>query len=180
MILDFETTGLSKTMHKITEVAAVKVKDGYIVDKFETLVNPECSIPKHITGITGIDDNLVKDSPTLDKVITDLIHFIGDGVIVAHNAEFDYGFLAHNAERLLNHRVNNNKICTRRLAKKLLPDVKRKTLSEVCKFLEVENETAHRAMSDVKATFQVFNKFREIMYNSGIYKTDDLVRFSNS
>ena len=180
MILDFETTGLSKTMHKITEVAAVKVKKGYIIDKFETLVNPECSIPEHITGITGIDDNLVKDSPTLDKVISDLVDFIGDSVIVAHNAEFDYGFLAHNVEKHLNQRINNSKICTRRLAKKLLPDVKRKTLSEVCKFLEVENETAHRAMSDVKATFQVFNKFREIMYDSGIYKTDDLVRFSNS
>ena len=180
IILDFETTGLSKTMHKITEVAALKVRNGEIVDKFETLVNPLCKIPKHITGITGITNEMVKDSPTIDTVLKDFLGFVGDGIIVAHNAEFDYGFLSHHAQEILNHKVENHKLCTRKLARRLLPDIKKRSLSEICKHLEIYNESAHRAMGDVKATFQVFNKFKEMMYSSGINKPEEMIDFCHS
>ena len=180
VILDFETTGLSKTKNKITEIAAVKVRDGYIVDKFETLVNPECYIPFHITSMTGITNDMVRESPTLESVLKDFVSFIGSSVLVAHNAEFDYGFLSHNVQEILNQNINNEKVCTRKLAKKLLPNLSRRSLSEICSHFEIHNESAHRAMGDVKATFQVFNRFRDMMYKTGINGTEEFIRFSNS
>jgi len=97
IVLDIETTGLSRYIHKITEIAAVKVKDNKIIEEYQTLVNPETKIPRFITRLTGIDNEMVKDAPTINEVMPGLLKFLGNHTIVAHNATFDYGFIAYNA-----------------------------------------------------------------------------------
>lgn len=180
IILDLETTGLSKNIHKITEIAAIKVKNNEIIDKFHTLVNPQTKIPKFITRLTGIDNELVKDAPTIDKVMPKFLNFMEDHTIVAHNASFDHGFLCHNAKHHLNHELTNNKLCTRRLANRLVPELKSKRLSNLCEHFNLTNDNAHRAMSDAKVTYQLFNEFLNIMKEKGIEKHEDILKFQSS
>src|SRR5210317_2226828 len=99
VILDLETTGLSKHYHKITEIAAMKIKDNEIVDKFEALVNPQVPIPKFITRLTGITNEMVENEPTIDEIMPKFLEFLEDHPIVAHNATFDHGFLSENATK---------------------------------------------------------------------------------
>jgi len=180
IILDLETTGLSKRIHKITEIAAIKVENNKVIGDFQTLVNPETQIPRFITRLTGIDNELVKDAPTIDKVMPKLMNFLEDHTIVAHNASFDYGFLDHNAKLHLNQELTNNKLCTRRLANRLVPQLKSKKLSCLCEHFNLTNDTAHRAMSDTKVTFQLFNNFLDLMKKQGIEKHDDILKFQSS
>lgn len=123
IVLDIETTGLSFRTEKITEIGAVRVKDGEIVDTFECFDNPEIPIPQKIVEITHITDDMVKDAETIDKVFPKILEFVGDSIIVAHNASFDVGFLKHNA-KLLGYEFNNTYIDTLPLAKDLFPDLK--------------------------------------------------------
>lgn len=162
IVLDIETTGLSKHYHKITEIAAVKVKNHKIVDHFHTLINPETEIPRFITRLTGIDNEMVKDSPKIQEVMPKLIDFLEDHPIIAHNATFDHGFLSHNAEKI-NKELKNEKICTRKLASRILPDLPSKKLSCICEHFDIINEQAHRAMADTLATQKVFANFCSIL-----------------
>ncbi|MFP4117748.1 MAG: PolC-type DNA polymerase III [Candidatus Woesearchaeota archaeon] len=163
VIVDLETTGLSARRHKITEIAAVKLKDGRIIDKFETLVNPGTPIPKHITKITGIDDEMVENAPSTRDALTDFLMFAGDATLVAHNASFDMSFLRHHAEDRLGLSILNPSLCTMQLSKSIVPEISSRALTSLCSFFGVANENAHRAMSDVKATYQVFNHLKDMM-----------------
>ena len=176
-IIDIETTGLSKTSHSITEIAAVKVRNGKIIDSFQTLVNPNTHIPSFITKLTGIDNEMVKDAPTIDTVLPGFIEFLGDDVFVAHNASFDFGFLEHNLQEHCNHQLQNKKLCTRKLANRIYPELPRKRLGDLCELLGVENKTAHRAMSDVLATLDVFTSMVDVMYRDGISSMDKILAF---
>ncbi|MFW6230980.1 MAG: PolC-type DNA polymerase III [Nanoarchaeota archaeon] len=180
VILDLETTGLSKQHHTITEIAAVKVKDGIIIDKFESLVNPGVRIPAFITQLTGIDNEMVKDAPSLDEALQRFLTFLGDAVIVAHNAQFDYGFLSHHAKTLLDHTLENRIVCTKRLAGFLLPQLKSRKLGSICSHMNIINEQAHRAMSDVKATYQIFNNFIEMLTKKGITEPERILAIGGS
>lgn len=93
VVFDLETTGLNPSQHEIIEIGAVKIKAGEKIDEFKSFINPGVKIPAKITEITGINDRMVKDAPGLAEVINDFIEFAGDGVLVAHNADFDYGFI---------------------------------------------------------------------------------------
>ncbi len=163
VIVDLETTGLSAERHRITEIAAVKVRSGVIVDKFESLVNPGVPIPRHITRITGIDDDTVKDAPPVKDVLASFLRFAGDSTIVAHNANFDMGFLRYNAAKDLKMSVLNPSLCTKELSKQMVPEMSSRALSSLCAFFGIVNENAHRAMGDVKATFQIFNLLQDRM-----------------
>ncbi len=178
-VVDIETTGLSKNRHAITEIAAVKFLDGKVVGEFQSLVNPETHIPSFITRLTGIDDSMVADAPTIDKVIPEFLDFLGNSVIVAHNATFDYGFLQVNAEKFLGSGLSNEKLCTRKLANRLLPDLHSKRLSCLCQYFDIENEQAHRAMGDVRATAQVFEEFLEMMSEKGFKSKEDVQKFES-
>lgn len=173
VVLDIETTGLSRYYHKITEIAAVKYRDGKVLDEFHSLVNPEVPIPRFITRLTGIDDETIKDADTIDKVLPRFLDFLGDGVVVAHNAAFDYGFLRFNAQNM-GFDLANEKICTRRLANRLLPDLPSKRLSCLCEHFGLVNERAHRAMGDTKVTMDLFSKFLGMLEDKGIRGTEVL------
>ena len=148
-IIDIETTGLSKYTDKITEIAAAKYSNGKLVNSFQTLVNPQVEIPRFITKLTGIDNELVKNAPTIDQALPKFIDFLGDDVFVAHNATFDFGFLEHNLKIHHNKCIHNHTLCTRKLANRLLPELPRKRLQDLCERFEVTNSQAHRALGDV-------------------------------
>ena len=179
VILDLETTGLSKSRHKITEIAAVKIKKGNITDTFESFVNPQVHIPSHITRLTGIDDDMLKDSPTIDKILPEFLNFLGESTLVAHNATFDYGFLEHNVRTTLAKHFPYNALCTKKLARRLLPDLGRYKLSTLCEHFDLVNDQAHRAMSDVKVTFQVFIQMLEMLRERGLHRTEELLSFQS-
>lgn len=99
-VLDLETTGFSPKLEKITEIGIMKIQDGKVIDKFSTFVNPEKSIPQRVVEVTNITDDMVRNAETIDKVFPKMLDFIKDTVLVAHNADFDIGFLKHYAKVL--------------------------------------------------------------------------------
>ena len=160
IVLDIETTGLSFRTEKITEIGAVRVKDGEIVDTFECFVNPEIPIPQKIVEITGITDDMVKDAETVEKVMPKFLEFIGDLKLVAHNADFDIGFLKYNAENV-GLKMDNEYIDSLKLARQLYPEFKKHKLGIIAEKLGIKVENAHRALDDVKTLVQVFIKMLE-------------------
>jgi DNA polymerase III epsilon subunit family exonuclease len=158
IVLDLETTGLSPRRHKITEIAAVKVFKDKVIDEFQMLINPEIAIPKFITKLTGITNEMVSNQPKINEVLPLLKEFIGDNLIVGHNISFDYRFLQENFWRHENFLLTNDTLCTMKLARRINNDLPSKRLGVVCEHYGLVNEQAHRAMGDVQATHGVLNK----------------------
>ena len=180
IILDIETTGLSAWRHRITEIAALKFINRNLVDEFVTLVNPLVPIPRFITRLTGIDDPMVRDKPTIDRIIGDLSDFMEDIPIVAHNATFDYNFIDYNMRKHLNLRFTNPKICTARLARRLVPFLPSKRLSSLCQFFDINNVSEHRAKGDSLATAEIFNIMLDMMKKRGIEDLDGILKLQRS
>ena len=170
-----ETTGLSPYFHKITEVAAVKLRKGSIIDEFQTLVNPECRIPRFITGLSGISNEMVKTAPKIQKILPSFHDFLSDNPFVAHNAWFDHSFLNVASKRILDKGLDNDLLCTVKLSRQLLPDLPRRNLGALCSHLNIRNDQAHRALSDVKATSQVFSHFLNMLERRGINEYRDIL-----
>lgn len=179
VIVDIETTWLSRENNKITEIAAVIFDGKKILNTFQTLVNPCISIPKFITNLTGIDDKMVKNAPTIIDVLPDFLDFLEDHIMVAHNATFDYWFLNHNWIIHLNIAIENNLLCTRKLANRLLPDLPSKRLDVLCKYFNIKNERAHRAMADVLATSEIFYKLLDLLSERWIQDKSQIIKFQN-
>ena len=178
-VLDLETTGFSATTEKITEVGIMKVKDGEVIDEFSCFVNPEKHIPERVTEVTNITDEMVKDAETIDKVFPKILEFLGDSVIVAHNAGFDVGFLKQNAKNL-GYDFDYTYIDTLSLAKDLFPEYKKYKLGKIAENLGIKVEVAHRALDDVDTTVKVFNVMLDMLAKRGAKKVDDIDRVSRT
>lgn len=179
VIFDIETTGLSKETESITEIGAVKVVDGKIIDRFSTFVNPERPIPAEITKLTGITNEMVADAPVITEILPKFLEFCQDAVLVAHNANFDTGFIRLNAERKCDIEVKNTVLDTLELSRALLPELKKHKLDIICEQLGVYLEGHHRAVNDAEATAEVFLKFIDMLVEKEIYKVDDINVFSS-
>jgi len=179
VVVDIETTGLSKTRHKITEIGCVKSENGKVLGEFHTLVNPEVEIPPFITRLTGISNDLVADSPKIGDTMGDFIDFLGNATFVAHNASFDYGFLTYNAA-LNDLEIKNRRLCTRKLANRLVPHLRSKRLAALCDYFKIINEQEHRAIEDARVTMCIFNNFLARLEKLGITETADVIRFERS
>ena len=179
VVFDIETTGLSKETESITEIGAVKVVDGKIIDRFSTFVNPERPIPAEITKLTGITNEMVADAPVITEILPKFLEFCQDAVLVAHNANFDTGFIRLNAERKCGIEVKNTVLDTLELSRALLPELKKHKLDIVCEQLGVSLEGHHRAVNDAEATAEVFLKFIDMLAEKEIYKVDDINVFSS-
>ena len=173
-VFDIETTGLSKERDKITEIGAVKIKDGKIIDKFSTFVNPQMPISEEITKLTGITDDMVKDAPTINEVLPEFMKFFGDGILVAHNASFDTGFIRRYAEVCGLGEINNTIVDTLEIARSLLKDLKKHKLDMVCERLGVSLNGHHRAVNDAQATAEVFIKFLQMLADRKAITVDDI------
>ena len=179
VVFDIETTGLSKETESITEIGAVKVVDGKIIDRFSTFVNPERPIPAEITKLTGITNEMVADAPVITEILPRFLEFCQDAVLVAHNANFDTGFIRLNAERKCGIEVKNTVLDTLELSRSLLPELKKHKLDIICEQLGVSLEGHHRAVNDAEATAEVFLKFINMLVEKEIYKVDDINVFSS-
>ena len=173
VVFDIETTGLSNKHNKITEIGAVKVRAGAVVDTYSTFVNPETLIPEQITKITGITNEMVKDAPTINEALPGFLDFIKDSCVVAHNAEFDVGFIRESCNKG-GFKFDNPILDTLKLSRVLLSHLKKHKLDVVAKELGINLENHHRAVNDAKATAEIFIKFIDMMKEKGINDLNDV------
>ena len=178
-VLDLETTGFSAKTEKITEVGIMKVKNGEVIDEFSCFVNPEKHIPERVTEVTNITDEMVKDAKTIKQVFPEILDFIKDSVLVAHNAPFDMGFLKQNA-KVLGYEFDYTYIDTLSLAKDLFPDYKKYKLGKIAENLGIKVEVAHRALDDVDTTVKVFRVMLDMLKEHGAKKVDDIDEVSST
>lgn len=171
VIFDIETTGLSAKKNKIIEIGAVKIRNGIVVDKYSTFVNPKEPIPYPIEKLTGINDRMVLSAPTISQVLPEFIEFCSEAVLVAHNAEFDVSFIIENAN-LLKIKTDFTVIDTVALSRMLLPNLKRYKLDSVAKELNVPLDNHHRAVDDAGCTALIFLKLVEMLKARNIYTLD--------
>lgn len=153
-VVDTETTGGMADVNRVIDVAAFHVRDGIIMGKFQTLLNPGRPIPPWITQLTGINDDMVKDAPRFDQVAPALRSFLDRGVFVAHNVNFDYRFVQCEYGRL-GETWERPKLCTVRMARKLFPELPSRSLGNLCEHLLIDITDRHRAAGDAEATIYV-------------------------
>jgi len=154
-VVDIETTGGFSAFHRITEVA-VMVHDGdRVVEEYHSLVNPGRSIPGFITGLTGIDEEMVRHAPTFSAIATELHAILADKVFVAHNVNFDYTFLKEEFRRV-GIDFNRPKLCTVRLSRQICPGLRSYSLGRICEQVGIKISDRHRAFGDAAATAQLW------------------------
>src|SRR5919199_4684967 len=147
-VVDVETTGMSaRHDDRITEVAVVVVRDGVVAETFETLVNPERPIPQMITALTNISWEMVKDAPTFREICDEVLRVLQGHVFVAHNAEFDWRFLTSEVARA-GYRLEGRRLCTVRLARRVLPQLRSRRLDSLAHYYGVEITARHRAAGE--------------------------------
>lgn len=159
-VLDLETTGLDPTYDEIIEIAAIKYQYGEKVSEFNTLIKPENEIDEYISQLTGITNEMVKDAPEIKKVLPDLMKFLGDSVIVAHNANFDINFLYDNYKLCFNECFKNDFIDSMRISRRLFKDIRHR-LIDLTKEFGISFEVQHRAMADCEATHKVYEYMKD-------------------
>jgi DNA polymerase-3 subunit epsilon len=178
VVIDVETTGQNAVLGRITEIAMVKVIDGQIVDEYSTLINPEQFIPPYITQMTGITNEMVFTAPKFKEVRGRILSFLGDNIFTAHNVNFDFGFVNHSFLRDANISLTNTKLCTCRLARRLLPTLRHKSLDSLINHFHIRVENRHRALDDARATAFLLIHFLETLENKySIELLDDLISF---
>ena len=157
VVLDTETTGSSPTRgDRLTEVAAVRVREGRVVDRFATLVNPGRPIPPAITRLTGITDAMVGRAPVFVDVVEQMLDFFGDAVLVAHNAPFDRAFIDAELGRVYNRALVAPYLCTVQLSRRVVPGLESYRLDSVADYFGVRIANRHRALGDAEATGEIF------------------------
>ena len=153
VVVDTETTGgRHGSGDRITEIAAVVVRDGEIVELFETLVNPERSIPYFVSQLTNITWDMVRDKPTFDRVAPEVMRVLEGNVFVAHNMMFDWRFVTAELSRSTGRKLQGRRLCTVKMARKVLPQLSRRSLDHVARYYGVEIHGRHRAGGDALAT----------------------------
>ncbi|WP_392486892.1 DNA polymerase III subunit alpha [Haloimpatiens sp. FM7315] len=172
-VLDLETTGFSAKTEKITEIGVMKYKDGKVIDEFSTFVNPEKPIPLRVVEVTNITNDMVAEAETIDKVFPKLLEFIKGSVLVAHNAEFDIGFLKQNA-KVLGYDFDFTYLDTLTLAQELFPEFKTYKLGRIAKNLSIKVEVAHRALDDVDTTVKIFSVMLDKLKERGAKTLEDI------
>ena len=156
-IIDIETTGNGIKGNKITEIAIFKFDGRRIVDEFTSLVNPECPIPYFITGLTGIDDQMVQKAPIFSEIASKILELTADCIFVAHAVNFDYGVIKEEF-RKIGIDFTRQKLCTVRLGRRLIPNMASYSLGKLCSALDIQITDRHRARGDARATVTLFKK----------------------
>tara|TARA_E500000318_G_scaffold111471_2_gene130205 strand:+ start:35557 stop:36927 length:1371 start_codon:yes stop_codon:yes gene_type:complete len=168
-VIDIETTGNGIKGNKITEISIFKYDGEQIVDEFTSLVNPQCPIPYFITGLTGIDDQMVQSAPTFHE-IADTIQNITEGCIfVAHSVNFDYGVIKEEF-RQVGIDFTRKKLCTVRLSRQLIPGLRSYSLGKLCSAVEIPLVDRHRARGDAHATVLLFEKLLKQPESEEVFK----------
>ncbi|HEY2067359.1 MAG TPA: 3'-5' exonuclease [Gemmatimonadaceae bacterium] len=179
-VVDVETTG-GRADHgdRITEIAVVTVRDGRVVDVFDTLVNPERSIPPFITRLTNISWDMVRDKAPFRDVCASVLRALDGNVFVAHNAGFDWRFVSTEVARSTGRELTGRRLCTVRLARRLLPQLRSRSLDWVARHYGVEIPAGmrHRAAGDALATAKCLLRLLDDARDHGCERWSELERF---
>ena len=168
VVFDLETTGLSPTTDRIIEIGAVKVKEGKIIDRFSTFVNPQKPIPMKIEKLTGINDNMVIDAPLIEEVLPKFIEWCDDAIMVAHNADFDMSFVQVKG-REMGIEKEYTIVDTVVMSQYLIIGLGKYTLDSIAKALQVQLINHHRAVEDAECTALIFQKLLAMLKEQGIH-----------
>ncbi len=166
VVVDVETTGGRPGLHRVTEIGAVKVRNGQIIDEWSTLINPQRSIPANITRITGISEAMVANAPVFAEVAKPFADFMGDAIFAAHNVNFDYGFISAEYQ-MIDKRFRHPKICTCSSMRKLYPGYASYSLKNLCRAFHIELKSHHRALCDAKAAAELLFLINEKRMDDG-------------
>ena len=167
VVFDIETTGLSVATCRITEIGAVKIRGGAVVDRYSTFVNPGCHIPDEITRLTSITDEMVADAPPITVVLPEFLAFVGDSLLVAHNAGFDTGFIRYAAKEQ-GIPFENPYLDTVALSRYINTDLKVHKLDAVAKYFGLGDFNHHRAVDDAEMLGLIYLKMLEKLEKFGI------------
>ena len=169
-IVDIETTGNSIKGNRITEISIFKY-DGYeIVDEYTTLVNPHCEIPYFITRLTGIDNDMLRDAPTIEEIAQNILDITKGTIFVAHSVNFDYNIIKNELKEI-GYEFTRKKLCTVRLSRKLLPGYHFYSLGKLCSSLNIPLTDRHRARGDAHATTLLFQKLLRTPNANQVFKS---------
>ena len=160
VVVDIETTGGNPKWNRVTEIGAVKIRNGEVIAEWQTLINPERAIPRRIVELTGITDTMVADAPVFAQIADELAEFMGEAVFVAHNAKFDYSFLKEESSRL-DRDFHYPTLCTVVASRRYFPGLKSYGLSKLCAHFEISLESHHRALCDAQATAAILLRINE-------------------
>ena len=155
-VVDIETTGSHTKSGRITEIAVCVTNGSEIIEKYETLVNPEQGISSFIVGLTGISQDMVRTAPLFSDIADELYSILEENIFVAHNVNFDYGFIKSEFQRI-GIDYSAKKLCTVRLSRRIIPGHNSYSLGKLCKDLGISIAARHRAMGDADATAHLFN-----------------------
>jgi len=182
VVVDVETTGLSAVSNRITEIALVRFEHGTITESYQSLINPEQFISPFITRHTGITNAMVYNKPKFAEVLPEIKSFFEKSdspVFVGHNVKFDHGFVVESFARvghLFQPASSSDLICTCRLARKLLPKLRSKSLANVQAYFGIKNSRQHRAFGDAEATAKVLGQFIGMVEEMEIETLEDFIR----
>jgi DNA polymerase III subunit epsilon len=175
VVVDTETTGGRSWLNdRITEVAAVVVRGGEIVEVYETLVNPRRSIPPFISALTNITWDMVKDAPVFEQVAPEVLRVLEGNIFVAHNATFDWRFLTSELTRATGRQLRGRRLCTVKLARKVLPQLPRRSLDHVARYYGVTIRNRHRAGGDAIATAHCLIRMVSDLADRGCFTWSEL------
>ena len=183
IVLDLETTGASPTNGcAITEIGAIAVRGGEVLEEFSTFVNPQVTLPEYIINLTGITDEMLTGAPLIDEVYPDFIHFIDrhkDVHLVAHNAPFDIGFLKAAASALSHDWPKYEVIDTVKLARRVIDrsEIANYKLGTLSQFFDTKALPNHRALDDVKTTVEVLHRLIERLAGFEVFDISQLKKF---
>lgn len=176
IVFDIETTGGNPERNGITEICALKVKDGEVIDRFYSLINPMISIPPIVRKMTGITNQMVADAPVIHEVFPDFATFIGDHILVSHNTIGDLIFLRHFSKETLNRDLSNFFLCTHLLVEKLCPEAPDKSLKGLSRHFNLSGEQFHRAEADAMQTLELFKVLCRKLKDRSITKVEQAIR----
>ena len=168
VVLDIETTGLDPFFDEIIEIGAIKVINGECVANFSKLVKPSKPVSDFIVQLTGITNDMLRDSPSIDKVLPEFMEFVSDMTIIGHNVHFDINFIYDNSMQVLNKPFFNDFIDTLRLSRRLFTSLDNHKLDTVCAFLNIDAVDHHRALQDCQITQNVYEEIKRYLVNNKI------------
>ncbi len=173
IVFDIETTGLSAMSSAITEIGAVKVKNGEVLEVFNTFADPECHIPESITELTGITDEMVKGAPSQIEAVRAFLSFAGDRMLIAHNAGFDVGFIRSVCEK---HKepFKNSYLDTVALSKYVNPELKKHKLDNLAEYFSLGEFNHHRASDDAEMLTAIFFKMVQKLADEGVHNIAEM------
>jgi DNA polymerase III subunit epsilon len=179
VVVDLETTGGPAAAGSIIEIGACRMEGKRIAATFETLVRPRMAIPRFITGLTSITNEMVREAPPIERALPVFRDFLGDAVMVAHNAPFDHSFLDFEFRRLFGIGMRNPVLCTLRLSRHLLPSLKRRRLDALAEHFGLSTAGRHRGLGDARMAAELLSIFIEMAAKMGLNRLDRLIDWNH-